>query len=401
MRNRTPRRRPGRPTRACKPPSRGRFVWLGVVVLAGILLALIQPQTASARPGTATRAAPPRPVVLAYYYIWFQKSSWKHAKTDYPLLGRYSSNESWVMRRHIEWAKQAGINGFVVSWKSTSRLNARLARMVQVAASQHFKLAIIYEGLNYHRHPLPVSEITHDLAQFSRWYGNEPVFKIFEKPMVIVSGSWAFSLADMKAIARSAGDHLLVLGSEKNVAGIQRLAGTVAGDAYYWSSVDPFKPEPVAKLRAMATEIHRQRGLWIAPAAVGFDARLLGGHRVIKRNGGATLRESWAEALASSPDAVGIISWNEFSENSYIEPSWKYGWSALRTVTDLAQAPQPTVQGFDSNAPAGHTDGIPAMVAVACLTGLVIAAVMIVARREGRPRPHGPADHTGHPPRIR
>src|SRR5687767_3245771 len=30
--------------------------------------------------------------LLAYYYIWFDVSSWDRAKTDYPLLGRYSSD---------------------------------------------------------------------------------------------------------------------------------------------------------------------------------------------------------------------------------------------------------------------------------------------------------------------
>ena len=38
---------------------------------------------------------------LAYYYIWFNPTSWKRAKTDYPLLGRYSSDEQEVMRKHI------------------------------------------------------------------------------------------------------------------------------------------------------------------------------------------------------------------------------------------------------------------------------------------------------------
>ena len=40
--------------------------------------------------------------------------------------------------------------------------------------------------------------------------------------------------------------------------------------------------------------------------------------------------------MSSSPDAVGLISWNEFSENSAIEPSRRYGAQALRTLADLA-----------------------------------------------------------------
>ncbi len=37
------------------------------------------------------------------------------------------------------------------------------------------------------------------------------------------------------------------------------------------------------------------------------------------RKGGATLRRS-SPRRAASPDAIGLISWNEFSENTYVEP---------------------------------------------------------------------------------
>ena len=35
--------------------------------------------------------------LLAYYYIWFDPGSWNRAKVDYPLLGRYSSDDKKVM----------------------------------------------------------------------------------------------------------------------------------------------------------------------------------------------------------------------------------------------------------------------------------------------------------------
>ena len=52
--------------------------------------------------------------MLAYYYIWFTPTSWNRAKSDYPLLGRYDSGDAKVMRQHIQWAKRAGIDGFLV-----------------------------------------------------------------------------------------------------------------------------------------------------------------------------------------------------------------------------------------------------------------------------------------------
>ena len=40
-------------------------------------------------------------------------------------------------------------------------------------------------------------------------------------------------------------------------------------------------------------------------------------------------------ALQSAPDAIGLISWNEFSENSHIEPSKKYGSQYLKVLTEM------------------------------------------------------------------
>jgi hypothetical protein len=110
----------------------------------------------------------------------------------------------------------------------------------------------------------------------------------------------------------------------------------VDGDAYYWSSVNPSTfPGYREKLGAMGKAVHEHGGLWIAPAAPGFDARLVGGKTVVPRREGANLRTQLDAALASSPDAIGLISWNEFSENSHVEPSQRYGDRYLRLLADI------------------------------------------------------------------
>ena len=168
---------------------------------------------------------------------------------------------------------------------------------------------------------------------------------------------------------------LLVLASEKNVQGYERLADLVDGDAYYWSSVDPRTfPGYPSKLVAMSAAIHKRLGLWIAPAAAGFDARLVGGHIIVPRRGGATLREELGGAESSSPDAIGLISWNEFSENSAIEPSTTYGKTALHVLADALGGPSPTVQDFNSdNSGGSRTYG------VAIATGATVFLVGLLA----------------------
>ena len=59
----------------------------------------------------------------------------------------------------MRWAKRAGIDGFIVSWKSTPVLNRRLERLAEVAAAERFKLLVIYQGLDFYREPLPAARI--------------------------------------------------------------------------------------------------------------------------------------------------------------------------------------------------------------------------------------------------
>ena len=239
------------------------------------------------------------------------------------------------MRQHIKWAKAAGIDGFIVSWKGTERLNRRLEQLIEIANEEHFKLAIIYEGLDFDRNPIPVEQVDSDLNYFVQKYVDNPAFDLFAKPLVIWSGTWKYSIDEIKSVTETKRNNILVLASEKNVEGYQRLSKFVDGDAYYWSSVNPDSHSNyLDKLTAMGEAIHNNTGLWIAPAAPGFDARLVGGTSIVERKEGQTLKTELSTALQSLPDAIGLISWNEFSENSHIEPSQNFGNLYLRLLAE-------------------------------------------------------------------
>jgi Glycosyl hydrolase family 99 len=321
--------------------------------LAALAVAsLLAPASAAAAPAPAT----PVPL-LAYYYIWYDTRSWDRAKDDYPQLGRYSSDDPAVMARHVELAKAAGIDGFIVSWKSTDVLNRRLEQLSRIASANGFRLALIYEGLDFHRNPLPVDRVRRDLTEAAERYTRAPAFGIFDRPLVIWSGTWRYSAEEVARVTRPLRDRLLILGSERNPEGVQRLAGLVDGNAYYWSSVDPRRtPGYRQKLAAMEEAAHARGGLWIAPAAAGFDARKLGGSRVVERRDGATLAEALDAAMTSSPDAIGLISWNEFSESSHVEPSLRYGRRYLDALASLERASAGTEPGgdFASDEPDGR-----------------------------------------------
>jgi len=317
-----------------------------VIVLCGVLLLL---QSVTLVRSFAADTTNPIPL-FAYYYIWFDPQSWDRAKTDYPVLGRYSSDDRSIMEQHVQWAKNAGITGFIVSWKSTLVLDRRLQLLIDVAEKANFKLWIIYQGLNFSRKPLPVDQIDNDLDYFTQTFASSPVFSSYDRPVVILSGTWEFTPDQIKTITSHHRDQLYILASEHNKEGYLRLASNVDGNAYYWSSVDPTTfPNYQEKLDGMAQAVHAHGGLWIAPAAPGFDARLIGGTRIIDRKNGDTFRTELNAAIRSSADAVGLISWNEFSENSYIEPSQKYGTQSLDVLADQETTLPPQISDFDSS----------------------------------------------------
>ncbi|MBO3746594.1 hypothetical protein J5X84_11000 [Streptosporangiaceae bacterium NEAU-GS5] len=332
--------------------------------------------------------------LLAFYYQWFTPDSWNRAKIDYPQLGRYASDDPRVMRQHIEWAKAAGIDGFIVSWKDGFTNARRLEVLMDVCRQAGFKLAMIYQGLDFNRDPQPVERVAADFRAFRDRYASDPVFyRLGGKPLTIWSGTWAFSHDEVAQVTGPVRDDMLVLSTAKNVADYQRVADVTDGDAYYWSSVNPDTNRNYQnKLWQMSTAIHANKQYWIAPFAPGFDARMVGGSRSVERKDGETMRVEYAAALRSSPDALGLISWNEFSENSYVEPSEKFGARYLDVLRELRRTmvPEP-VLARDSSETGPEADlplpsGLPPTllpigIGVAALVGLAVAARML--RRRG------------------
>jgi hypothetical protein len=353
-----------------------RRVAAALVAAAALLAAT--PAQAQTNPVTGAEDAP----VLAYYYIWFQPSSWNRAKTDYPLLGRYSSDEETTMAQHIDWAKQAGIEGFIVSWKDTETLNPRLDTLVRLAEEKDFKLALIYQGLDFERRPQPITRIGLDFDKFAERYGDSPAFAWSGQPLVLWSGTWEFTDEEIESVMSIHGSQLNVLATEKNLDDYESVAQYFDGNAYYWSSVNPDTfPGYEEKLREMGDAVHANGGTWIAPAAPGFDARMLGGATTVERKDGETLRRQMDAAVQSEPDAIGLISWNEFSENSHVEPSENYGGRYLEVLADILGGTAPNVAQFDAQAvAAGHDRGSP----FPAFIGMALLALVLVTMSRRR-----------------
>jgi hypothetical protein len=314
----------------------------------------------AATPIASPQSAQQAPL-LAYYQLWFQTSSWNVGKTDRPVLGGYSSDDETVMRTHIRWAKAVGIDGFIVVWKSTEVLDARLDLLVRIASEEKFKLAIAFEGLDAQGRPLDAAAAGEAFTYFAGEYGDNKVFDLFGRPLVVLIGSQAYSRAAIAQITQGRRDRLLILASESDASAYGRIADLVDGDAYRWSSGDPVStPGYDAALSKLATAVHAHGGLWIAPATPGYDARAVGGERVVERRNGDTLRKALVAAMASGPDAIGLLSWNDFGENTQVEPSCVQGITALEVIAAFRGATAPSdVPACAAGTPAPASRGSP------------------------------------------
>ncbi len=294
--------------------------------------------------------------LFAYFYQWFIPSSWDRAKADYPLVGRYSSDDAHVLREQVQLAKTAGIDGFLTSWKDTPQLDRRLDLLLRVARGEQFDVGVVYQSLDFSRRPLPVRTVERDMVYLLDRWGDQLASTYYGRPVIVWTGTDQYTTADIHAVSTALGKRAYLLASSHSVAGYERVARLVDGLAYYWSSADPTSTMTTTKLLAMSAAVHANRGIWLAPAASGYDGRTLGGTRVIPRDDGRTLVRSLANAYASEPDGVALISWNEWSENTYVEPGEKYGQRELVRLKGFLLGRGESVPPGLSDADARRTD---------------------------------------------
>jgi hypothetical protein len=379
----------------------GRIGRLAAAAGASALLLAASQLGGRGAPAAARAKARAQVPVYAYFYQWYTPSSWNRAKADYPLAGRYSSDDLGVLRRQVREARSAGIDGFLTSWKSTTSLNRRLDLLVDVAHEQGLRLGVVYEALDFQRHPLPISTVRHDMTYLVARWGSSLTSARFPKPVIIWTGEDQYSLADIASVRQALGTKAYLLAAAKNVTEYQRVAPYVDGDAYYWSSANPASVSTVNKLIAMGAAVHADHGIWIAPATSGYDGRTLGHTRVIDRAGGQTLVRSLNDAYASRPDAVGIISWNEWSENTYIEPGQRYGAQELTVLQRYLRGSGGSAVAADATVRrpnSGRWTGLDALLALASSCMITVVALGHYANRR-QPPARRPA-HLASPPPL-
>jgi parallel beta-helix repeat protein len=104
------------------------------------------------------------------------------AAVDYPLLGVYDSNNETLIKEHIDLARQAGIDGFIVSWWGNDTFTDDASMHVRNACEQNnFTFTFYYEVTS------SVEKTEADIEYILNNYANSSAYyKIDGRPVIYV-----------------------------------------------------------------------------------------------------------------------------------------------------------------------------------------------------------------------
>ncbi len=181
--------------------------------------------------------------------------------------------------------------------------------------------------------------MTADLLYFASRYGKDAAFRnsYSSRPIVMWLNSRKYSLQTVQAVSKAVRPYVYLLGDE-TATSWARDREYLDGTSYYWSTQDPWNNSRAGSaVTALADQVHADGKRWFAPFIAGYNKQLMGG-TCVQRRGTETLKELWRVNGATHPDGWFGISWNEFVENTYLEPSKRYGSMYLDALAGLIRA---------------------------------------------------------------
>ncbi len=291
------------------------------------------------------RAGPSR-LVLAAYYPWYVHDTWKTDKRllDRP-LSRYSTEQPDEVRAVFEQAKTAGIDAMAVSLqvrdhRMTIALQAAQAAGIRVAAliETNAAVAVHQPGAPVDPHvmldwlTITVDEYASKLAYL----------RVNDVPVIFVYAAARLDPPTWKTIIgrlRTSGRKALLIGETTEAPWLDAFDGAFlyASAGLSPSDVGPFDARFSLLVRTfdLAWPDRPRRLVSVATVCPGYDATIRPGRaapRAVRRADGAFYDRQWTAALAARPDWVFITSWNEWYENTEIEPGLLYGDAYLRAT---------------------------------------------------------------------
>jgi hypothetical protein len=360
-----------------------------LVLLAAVLVAPVNPH----RAGGAASAS--RPMLFAAYYCWYHSGEhpqkpWMHwtyamsetnavalkarrpgeptmASAARPLAGFYDSADPAIAGWHVQLARSAGIDAFLVDWWDTVNGLDKVVEsgILAAAEKQGFKIALLDERAQFHNKQ---EEYEAMLARALCKYKDSPVYlRLDGRPVVYlyqVATRPGLTPEDFTALKRhveaKAGPIYWIVdkiahdakaqraGDEDRIKCIPKEWLTTPGiDSFaFYSTFSNFRAhryEDLAGKYSYLTSLAHDAGKkMLLPAHPGHDNSHFNPQPyVMPRRDGQTLRDFLRAATDAGADYIMITSWNEWPETTVVEPSstWPDPYSYLKILAEWKGIP--------------------------------------------------------------
>jgi len=311
--------------------------------------------------------------ILAFYYPWYGTSYgpsriWFHWEgisqnsianaAHYPLLGIYDSQDEKLIEAHILLAKNAGIDGFIVSWWGINSFEDKsLEKIIKIAERYDFKISIYYESYRPWN-PLKMNEVVNELSYIITKYSKSSIFlKVDEKPVIFIHAIESherkpeFWLQVRRSLEEKVNATYLI-GDTRNPEYLHVFDGF---HTYIELNRDNMKntyifynnsmkvgligqdfSKAIAILKS-GNPIKIQEKILFYTIIPGYDDRKIRSPgNYIDRADGETYRAFWRDALESGARHILITSWNELHEGTEIEPTREYVFLFLDITREYA-----------------------------------------------------------------
>ena len=288
-----------------------------------------------------------------YYYVWYEEGNntrhWNDepcdTSVDKPILGYYSSQNETIIKQHLDWMKDLGIDFLIISWwgqisgscENSYEDNSTkiLFDVVESYASDWMELAIMVEGFNESEGP--------DGYNFTAIYDYlldtyiEPYSDIYlrvnNRPLVCF-----FNFVNMT----------IPKDNRDDIRGDARFEARIVGHSNY---VDWWFGIPCSVNSSTIPPLSPKDGMICVEPR--YDDSYIGGNSTFDGNLTEGLYDfQWREAIrlreGGKVNYVTIYSWNEYHERSQIEPHSGINGKCIRSPFCKTKNYVQIIKGFPS-----------------------------------------------------
>jgi hypothetical protein len=310
--------------------------------------------------GTIQLAAPESRLVLAHYYPWYERGSWADPRMIDQPLTLYSTDIAADVLAELKLCQHAGLDGVIVSWQGSEGNQGwnhrRMLLVLQAAQQLGMKVSTLFEtqSIPTDNKQAQLDGLVQWLTEIVDWYGSQPAYlKVNGRPVIflwawIVPGDamWHTALDRVRATGRNP----YVIADTTNVDSLAVADSEFTyGGTLFTDDVEKFTTSSVMATRTYHL-LDSSRGaqrLAVAAVSPGYDDRNLPGrdrYFFFDREGGALYNRQWQAAVGSGADWIVVTTWNEWLENTQIEPSQRYGdlyrWMTSFFATIFKKSPR-------------------------------------------------------------